>query len=251
MLIDTHCHLFQEYYNDIEVVLKSACNYQISKLISSGVDNLSNKEMLELASKYPNVYITLGLHPEVANIYNVTDLELIKKNMNNSKVVAIGEIGLDYHYEGYTKEKQIELFKKQLDIAQKANLPVVIHSREATEDTINILKEYSLRGVIHSFSGSKATAREYIKLGYKLGINGVVTFKNAHIKDVIKEIGLEHFVLETDSPYLTPEPNRGKKNQPANVADIAIFLASYLGVPVNDIIAITSANSYVIFDKLK
>lgn len=249
MFVDTHAHIYSEYYDDISLVLESSKDCRIDKVISSGVDNITNMELIKLSKKYDNMFITLGIHPESANDYLPSDLEFIQKNINNGKVIAIGEIGLDYHYDGYNKEKQIDLFKKQLNIAQNNNLPVVIHSREATQDTIAILKKYNLKGIIHSFSGSKEVAKEYISLGYKLGINGVVTFKNAHIKEVIKEIGIEHFVLETDSPYLTPEPLRGKKNFPGNIKYIVDFLSNYLNVDIDTISKITNDNIKSIFDK--
>lgn len=250
MLIDTHAHIYSEYYDDIEEVIKQSNSNHVDIIINSGVDGKTNKEILALSKKHSNIYITLGVHPENANNYTLNDIKYIEDNLNNKNVVAIGEIGLDYHYENYNKEEQIKLFEIQLDLAQKYNVPVVIHSREATLDTINILKKYSLKGVIHSFSGSYEVALEYIKMGFKLGINGVVTFKNAHIKEVIKKIGLEHFVLETDSPYLTPTPLRGKINYPGYINLIADFLSDYLCVSKNEIASITSKNVTSTFDKI-
>lgn len=241
--IDSHAHIYDEYYDNVDLVLDNANKNGINIVINSGCDHKSNIEVLEKSNNYSNMYATLGIHPEFANDYRLDDLIYIKNNVNNPKVVAIGEIGLDYHYEGYNKEKQIELFKKQLDIAKEVNLPVVIHSRDATIDTINILKSYpTVTGVIHSFSGSKQTAKEYIKMGYLLGINGVLTFKNAKIKDVISEIGIENIILETDSPYLTPEPYRGKKNESSNILYIANYLENLLNIPLETISKITNNN---------
>jgi len=248
MFVDTHAHLFKEYYDDVNKIVFSAQNNGIQYIISSGIDYKTNVELL--TNKYDNVYITLGIHPECAKSYQLEDLKHIENNLNNSKVVAIGEIGLDYHYEGYDKNAQINLFKKQLDIATKYNLPVVIHSRDATQDTINILETYNLKGIIHSFSGSKEVAQKYIKMGYKLGINGVITFKNAKLKEVIKEIGIDNIVLESDSPYLTPEPKRGQKNNPLNIIYIANFLAEYLDVPIEKLAKITNQNVTQVFDKI-
>lgn len=250
MLTDTHAHVYSEYYDDIDFVLNESLLNGINRVICSGVDLRTNQELLKLINQYDNMFATLGIHPESVEEYTDSDIEFIANNLFNQKVIAIGEIGLDYHYDNYNREKQIELFEKQLKLAEQNNLPVVIHSRDATQDTIDILKKYSLKGIIHSFSGSIETAIIYIKMGYKLGINGVVTFKNAHIKEVIKELGVEHIVLETDSPYLTPEPHRGKKNYPGNVSYIARFLSEYLNIPKDELEKITNQNIASIFDKI-
>ena len=165
----------------------------------------------------------------------------------NQKIVGIGEIGLDYHY-GTDKEKQKKLFKEQLKIAQRLNLPVVIHSRDATKDTIDILKMYNVSGVIHCFSGSLETANIYISMGYKLGIGGVLTFKNSKLYKVIENINLENIVLETDSPYLTPEPYRGKTNSSKYIPIIAKKLAEVKKVSIEEVAKITTNNAYLIFD---
>ena len=251
MLVDTHCHLFNEYYDDIASVIKEANLNEIGTFISAGVDHKTNMEMIATSKRYEDVYIAIGIHPEDADSFSQDDIAFIENNLDNPKVVALGEIGHDYHYEGYNKEKQISLFEQQLFIAEKYNLPVVVHSRDATLDTINSLKKYNVNGVIHSFSGSLETAREYIKLGFKLGINGVVTFKNAHIKEVIKTLGIDNFVLETDSPYLTPEPNRGKTNSPANIKYIVNFLANYLNISEEEIKNKTNVNVLNTFKKIK
>ena len=249
MLIDTHAHIYKEYYENIDDIITEATTNGIQYIFNAGINFETNKEILETSERYNNVYISLGIHPECVNDYKLEDLLHIENNLSHTKVIAIGEIGLDYHYENYNKEKQIELFIKQLEMAQKYNFPVIIHSREATNDTLNILKKYRLKGIIHSFSGSMETAKEYIKLGYKLGINGVVTFKNAHIKEVIRELGIENFVLETDSPYLTPVPYRGNKNYPTHIKTIAEFLSEYLNIGIEDISLITERNIRSIFDK--
>ena len=251
MLVDTHCHLFNEYYDDIDSVIKEANLNEIGTFISAGVDHKTNMEMIATSKRYEDVYIAIGILPEDSDSFSQDDIAFIENNLDNPKVVALGEIGLDYHYEGYNKEKQISLFEQQLFIAEKYNLPVVVHSRDATLDTLNSIKKYNVHGVIHSFSGSLETAREYIKLGFKLGINGVVTFKNAHIKEVIKTLGIDNFVLETDSPYLTPEPNRGKTNSPANIKYIVNFLANYLNISEEEIKNKTNANVLNTFKKIK
>lgn len=250
MLIDTHCHLFKEYYDSLEEVIKIAKENNVDYYITNGCDHKSNVEVLETIFKYPEVYGAIGIHPESVMDYKKEDINFIEENINNDKIVAIGEIGLDYHYTKENKKEQIELFETQLALAEKYNISVIIHSREATEDTINSLKKYKVKGTIHSFSGSVETANIYIKMGFMLGINGVVTFKNSHLKETIKEIGLDHIILETDSPYLTPEPFRGKKNDPSKVLDIAKFLAQEFEISLDETAKKTSENSKKIYSKI-
>ena len=248
MFTDTHCHLYKEYYEDLDEILKNCQENKINRMINNGCDSKSNQEVLYLITKYPNMYGALGIHPENVDTYKEEDLIWLEKNIKKKKIIAIGEIGLDYHYTKENKEEQKSLFERQLSIAENENLPVIIHSREATEDTINILKKYKTKGVIHSFSGSKETAQIYIKMGYLLGINGVITFKNSKLKEVIKDIPLENIVLETDSPYLTPEPFRGKRNEPARILDIARFICDLKSISLEELSKITNANIKRIFD---
>lgn len=248
MFTDTHCHLYMEYYDDIKLVIERAKEADITRFINNGCDTKSNEEVLELSKKYNNLYAAIGIHPESVNNYNVDDINFLIEHINNTNVVAIGEIGLDYHYTKENRNEQITLFKKQLDIAEKYNMPVIIHSREATDDMLKILKEYKVKGVIHSFSGSLETAKEYIKLGFLLGINGVITFKNCKIKEYIKDIPLSNIILETDSPYLTPEPLRGHKNEPGNIKHIAEFVAKTYNITLEELSIITNDNIKRIFD---
>lgn len=250
MYIDTHCHIYQEYYDDIDKVIRECRDHNCSVLVVNGCDLKSSQETLNIADKYPEVYAAIGFHPTELSIFEETWYDWLIDHLNNQKVVAIGEIGLDYHYDDTDKEKENAVFEKQLSIAEAYHLPVIIHSRDATEDTIKILKKYHLKGIIHSFSGSIETAKEYIRLGYKLGINGVITFKNSHLKEVVKELGLKYFVIETDSPYLTPEPHRGEKNYPYNVQIIVEFLSDYLDIPTEEILKITNANALDILSKI-
>lgn len=249
MLIDTHLHLFKEYYEDIPSIIKDARNNNVMYCINNGCDASSNKEVIE-SLKYPEVYGAIGIHPEEVDNYTDNDLIFIEKNLNNPKIVAIGEIGLDYRFTKENKDRQIKLLEKQLELAEKYNMPVIIHSRDATEDTINTLKKYKVTGVIHSFSGSLETANIYIKMGYLLGINGVVTFKNCNLKDTLKNISLDNLVLETDAPYLAPTPNRGKQNSPKYILDIAKFIADIYGVSISDVARITTENAKKIYKKL-
>lgn len=249
--VDTHCHVFKNDYEDIDAVLNEAENNNIKYIINNGSSGEYNREVLELIEKYPYMYGAIGIHPEDVDGYTKEDIKFIEDNLNKEKIVAIGEIGLDYHYTKENKDKQIELLESQLELAEKYDMPVIIHSRDATEDTIKVLKKYNVRGVIHSFSESLETARIYLKMGYLLGVNGVITFKNAHIKDVIKEVGLENILLETDSPYLTPEPFRGTKNNPGHTFEVAKFVADLYGVSLEELALKTNDNVKRLYTKMK
>lgn len=248
-LWDTHCHLYQEYYENIANVVKESLENNVTHFIVSGCDSKSNMEAMYFISKYDNSFATVGIHPEEASHYQEKDLVLLEKFLEESKVIGIGEIGLDYHFVKDNKEEQKKLFEYQLSLAKKYHLPVVIHSRDATEDTINILKKYHVKGIIHSFSGSLETAKIYIKLGFYLGINGVVTFKNSNLKNILSEI-FPFIVLETDSPYLTPHPYRGQKNHPKYIRNIAEFIASELNIEMSQVVKVTNENVLSVFDKL-
>ena len=235
MLYDTHCHLYKEYYDDIESIIIKAKDNGVEKYISDATNIDTCYEMLELAKMYPDIYITLGIHPECVED-SFPELEkLVKENLNNDKFVAIGEIGLDYHYDGYEREEQIDLLEKQLTLAEEINKPVVIHCRDAYEDMIEILKKHKCRGVIHCFDGTLEQYKEYEKLGYYIGVDGNVTFKNSTTRDVIKEVPIDRILLETDSPYLTPEPFRGTSNDPSFILNIAKYIANLKEIDINDV----------------
>lgn len=217
MLVDTHCHIFSEYYDDIESVIQKSKNAGVGAIIVNGVDRKSNEEILKLIRKYDVVYGALGIQPEEVSNCNDDDLDFIEKHINDDKIVALGEVGLDYHYE-CDKELQKKVFLKQLEIAKKYNKPVIVHSRDCINETYNILKDYNLKGIMHCYSGSVEMAKKFNEIGFLLGIGGIATFKNAvKIVEVIKNIDLEYILVETDSPYLSPEPYRGKRNEPQNV----------------------------------
>ncbi len=248
MFIDTHCHLSLEDYSDIDQVLKDNREKGVMSIIISGCSRDDILEALDYSKRYDDVYATIGYHPSEALTTTDYDLELLEDQLQSSnKVVGLGEIGLDYYYGKESKEEQLRLFDKQLEIAERLQIPVVIHSRSATEDTIKTLKKYKVSGVIHCFSGSLETAQEYIRMGYSLGIGGVVTFKNSNLKEVVKKLPLESIVLETDSPYLTPEPFRGQKNSSKYIPIIASFIASIYGVSVDEVSRVTTSNAKKIF----
>lgn len=249
MFIDTHCHLSTDYYTDINEILHDNKKSGIEKIIISGCEKDSLDETISYINKYNDVYATIGFHPDQVLKITNNDLDYLKKLiLANDKIVGIGEIGLDYHYTHENKNEQINLFKKQLDLATELNLPVVIHSRDATLDTIEILKNYNLKGVIHCFSGSIETANIYIKLGYMLGIGGVLTFKNSNLFKVVKEISLKSIVLETDSPYLAPEPFRGKTNSSKYIPIIAQKIAEVKNISLKEVSSTILSNTYKLFD---
>lgn len=250
MFIDTHCHISKEDYDNIDLIIKENRDAGIDKIIVSGCTRESIIETLELSNKYDNFYVTIGYHPSEAKITTEEDLLKLEEQIKSSnKVVGVGEIGLDYHYGKEDIDFQKELFIKQMKIAEKYNLPVVIHSRDATEDTINILKKFpNVIGDIHCFSGSVETANIYISMGYKIGIGGVVTFKNSNLYKVVENIGLDNILLETDAPYLTPVPYRGMQNSSKYIPYIAEKIAEILNVSVDDVSKITLKTSCSLFD---
>ena len=248
-MIDTHCHIYKEYYDDISTLINKLEKSGIKKIIVNGCDMKSNLEVLELIKKYDIVYGALGFHPTELVGYDDTSVEWLEKHINDDKIVAIGEIGLDYHYDDTDKDKQIRAFKRQLELAEKYKKPVIVHTRDAIQDTYDIIKEYKVCGSIHAYSGSIEMAREFIKLGFYLGVGGVCTFNNAkNIVNVIKEIPIEYILLETDSPYLSPMPYRGKINTPDNVKIIAQKVAEIKEIELKKVLNITTKNATTLFD---
>lgn len=249
MFIDTHCHISKEYFYDIPNLIDKIVKSGVNKVIVNGCDMKSNLEVLELVEKYDIVYGALGFHPTELDDFSDEQLIWLEKNINNKKIVAIGEIGLDYHYDNTDKVKQKEVFEKQLQIASKYHKPVIVHSRDAINDTYNIISKYNVIGSLHCFSSSKEMAERFIKLGFYIGIGGVCTYKNAkEIKEVIKAIDLEYIILETDTPYLSPEPVRKEKNTPCNIPIIASYIASLKDVDLSIVSKVTSANAGRLFD---
>lgn len=249
MFIDTHMHISEEFGVKPDLFVKNAIDNNVKIMIAS----FCEKDDLELSTfyveKYKNIYAAIGYHPEVTNNIVDKDIKILEdKIKSNKKIVAIGEIGLDYYWGKNNKDEQKELFRRQLMLAQKLNLPVVIHSRDSIADTYDILSEFKVQGVIHCFSGSVEMAKRFINLGFLLGIGGVVTFKNSNLYKVIEQIPLESIVLETDSPYLTPEPNRGKTNESSNILYIAKKIADIKNIDISQVETITTNNAFRIFD---
>ncbi len=245
MFIDTHCHIKKDEAN---LYVSNAVDANVQILINASEDLASSLENISISEEFSNVYACVGVHPNNVQGFNEESLKDFELLIKKKQVKAIGEIGLDYYYTKEDRELQIKVFRTFLKMAEENNLPVVIHSREATQDTINILKEYKVTGVIHCFSGSLETAKEYIKMGFSLGVGGVLTFKNSRLFEVIKDIPLEYIVLETDSPFLTPEPYRKYKNESKYIPVIAESLANFKGVSVKEVMEVTTKNARRIFD---
>lgn len=252
MIFDTHVHLndpdFQENYDEL---IKEAIENNIRKMTVVGYDLESSKKAIYLAEKYPFIYAAIGLHPaDQFKDYN-SDLKELE-TLINDKVVAIGEIGLDYHYSPLDKIRQEELFVKQLELAKKYHLPIIIHSREACSDTYNILKKYKecySKGIMHCYSYSLEMAKEYKKLGFLFGIGGVVTYKNGKTcKEVTEGLSLEDIVLETDAPYLAPTPYRGKTNVPKYIKEVAKEVSIIKNISIQEVEDATFKNACDFFE---
>lgn len=248
MLTDTHCHVLSSEYENTHTILNNLKNDGVKRIIINGYNQNTNKEVVNLVKKYDNVYGTLGIHPNEISNFNESSINYINENINNKKIIGVGEIGLDYYRNKDNKQEQIELFETMLSLATKHNKPVIIHNRNSTDDIIKILKQYNLKGIMHSFSGSYETATELLKIGFKLGINGIVTFKNSNLKTVLKNIPIKNILIETDSPYLTPEPFRGEKNEPKNILFVAKELCNIYDVSIEEISVLLEENLLEVFD---
>lgn len=250
--IDTHCHLNDDDYRDeIEVILNQAKQANVDNMIVIGYDMPSSQRAIDLAHQYDVLSAAVGVHPSDADTFDVYTADYLTKLVLDDSVVAIGEIGLDYYWEDNPpREMQKNVFRKQLAIAQEYNKPVVIHMRDATRDTYEILKAFpGIRGVMHCYSGSYEMALEFIKLGFYISLAGPVTFKNAREpKEVAMKIPLESLLIETDCPYLTPHPHRGKRNVPAYVSLVGEHIAQLRDMDPNVLQAILKENSKNLFD---
>ena len=249
MIIDTHCHVLSSEYDNPEYIIEESFKNNVGKIIINGYDLNSSIEAVKLSKKYNNVYAAIGIGPENIEEYSDDIIDKLQNLIDNNKIVAIGEIGLDYYWTNENKEKQIKVFRDMLKLAKVNNLPVIVHSRDAFNDTYNILKEYNIVGIIHCFQGSVETANEYIKLGFLIGIGGVLTFKNAKkLVKVVEELPIESFSTETDSPYLTPEPYRGSKNKPYYVKQVIEKIAEIKSMKIKDVEKSIASNIMSIFD---
>ncbi|AIO18033.1 putative deoxyribonuclease YcfH [Candidatus Izimaplasma bacterium HR1] len=251
MLIDTHCHLNTDRFKDnVEEVINRALNNDVKIMIVVGFDHKTNKKAIELAEKYPFIYATVGFHPTEAKDIKESDFEALIPLLSHKKVVGIGECGLDFYWDKDHIEEQINVFKRQIDLSFEYNLPLIIHMRDASEATYNVLSDYKkLKGIMHCYSGSAEMSELFIKLGLHISLGGPVTFKNGHKpKEVAKQVPLDYLLVETDSPYLSPHPFRGKTNEPAKVKLIAEEIARLKEMTYKEIAEITTKNAIRLFD---
>ncbi|MBO5439720.1 MAG: TatD family hydrolase [Clostridia bacterium] len=255
-LFDTHAHcdderFMNEYEGGTDGVIRDCLNDKIGNIVNIGTNLDNSKRSIELSEKYDEVYATVGIHPTDAELYDDVDDVIcqLEKMLFHPKVVAIGEIGLDYHWQNVPREKQILFFKKQMELAAKHNIPVVIHDREAHGDCFEIIKEFpTVKGIFHCFSGSAEMARELVRLGWYISFAGAITYKNAiQPKEACKAVPDDRLLIETDAPYLTPVPHRGELNRSSYVYFTACEVANQRGTTVDEIAKITYENAKRVF----
>lgn len=247
--IDTHTHIYlPEFDTDREAVIQRAKEANVRTTILPAIDSSTHEAMLNAESTYENCYAMIGLHPCSVNQDFEKELTLIEAYLEQREFIAIGEIGLDFYWDKTFTEQQYQAFHKQIETAMQYNLPIVIHSRNAIDECIDVVKEHpGIAGVFHCFSGSEEQAGKIMDLGFMLGIGGVVTFKNAGLDKVIEKTGLSNVILETDAPYLAPVPYRGKRNEPSYIKLVAEKLAAICNVSVEEIAELTTENAKKLF----
>jgi TatD DNase family protein len=251
--IDTHAHLCEEYYHDtLDQVVQRAIDAKVDPIILPGVNAASIPELLELADRYKgHFYPLVGLHPEDTKADYKEELQTIAGYLDDPRVIGIGEIGLDFYFSREFEKEQIEVFDIQLGWAKERQMPLSLHIRNAYEEAIPVLKKYDhsgLKGVLHCFSGGIQEAQWGIRFGFALGVGGVVTFKNNKLQEIVKEVGLQHIVLETDAPYLAPVPYRGKTNESSYIPIIAQKVAEVTGESIETVMEVTTENAKRIFN---
>ena len=252
MLIDTHVHLDDKKFDgDRNILIENLKNNNVELVINIGADLQTSVASVDLANKYDNVYAAIGVHPHSAKEVNTMVMEQLRELAQNEKVIAIGEIGLDYFYDNSPRDVQRKWFIEHLKLAKELGLPIIIHTRDAAGETFEILKNNqngNVKGVLHSYSGSPEMALEYIKMGFYIALGGPVTFKNARVvREVAEAVPLDKLLLETDCPYLTPEPYRGKRNEPVYVKYVAEKIAEVKGVTYEQLVKATNANAKKLF----
>lgn len=251
MIFDTHTHYDAEQFdNDRVELLSSMREHNVGFILNVGATLDGCKSSVEFARKYPFMYAAVGVHPDEVGALNDETFAWMEELLLDEKAVVVGEIGLDYYWDNEPREVQKEWFIRQLALARKHDLPVCIHSRDAAEDTLNVMREYAkgLQGVIHCFSYSPEIAKEYVKNGFYIGVGGVVTFKNGKkMKEVVKATPIERILLETDCPYLAPEPYRGKRNSSIYLDRVAQEIGQLKGMTANEVIEVTEQNAKTLF----
>ena len=250
MIVDTHCHLyFEELNKDLDGVLSRANELGVNIFICVGTNINDSHESLTLAQKYKNIYATAGIHPHDSKDAAEDDLQELRKLLDNEKIVAVGEMGLDYFRNISNSDTQKIVFKDQLKLAEETNKPIVFHNREADEDIINILSDFpNVIGVAHCFSSSYETAIKLIEMGFYISFSGNLTFKNSHLPEVAKKLPLDRLLVETDSPFLSPVPFRGKTNEPGRTRYVVEKLAEIFDSDIGQIASITTANAKNLFN---
>ncbi len=251
-LIDTHCHLYaEEFKEDRDAMIERAIQIGVEQFYLPAIDSTEIDGMLALEEKYPGVCIAMmGLHPCYVKENYKKELAIVQDWLSKRPFAAVGEIGLDFYWDTNFKEQQYEAFNLQMDWALAKKMPIVIHTRSAMQETIEMVKPYAakgLKGIFHCFSGSYESALQISSMGFLLGIGGVITYKNAGLGEVVAKIGLEHLVLETDAPYLSPVPFRGKRNESSYLQYIVAKLSAIKKIPESEIAAITAANAEKLF----
>ena len=252
MLIDTHAHLDDTRFDgDRDAMIARAREAGVEHFVTIGCDLTTSRAAVELADRYPFIYATVGVHPHEAKQIGDSWYDDLRRLAQHKKVVAYGEIGLDYHYNHSPPKLQRERFREQITLARELRLPIVVHTREAQDDTIAILKEENaadVGGVFHCFSGDARLAKNALDLGFLLSFSGVITFQNATmLRDIVKTVPMDRILVETDSPYLTPAPHRGKRNEPAHVRLVAEKIAAIQGMTADQIAELTSQNARRVF----
>lgn len=252
-LVDTHAHLdFPRFDEDRKEVIERAIDGGVKTIVNIGSDMTSSRNSVELSRRYNEIYSVVGIHPHNADSFNLNVSKKLKSLSENKKVVAIGEIGLDFHYDNSPREKQKQAFRAQLRLAKSLDLPVVIHTRDADEETLEILKEENadkIGGIMHCFASDKKMAKEILDLGFYIAFGGLITFENlANLREVVKEVPMNKILVETDAPYLTPDPYRGKRNEPLYVKYVVEKIAEVKGLSEEEVAKKTTENAKKVYN---
>lgn len=252
MFVDTHAHLFFDNFNgELDEIISRAKEAGVEYILVPGTDIKTSRQAIALAEKYENVFASVGVHPHDSKDWSDEDLAALTEMADHPKVVALGEMGLDYYYDFSPREKQIEAFEEQLNLALIKNKPVIIHNREANDDTMSIIREFTdtnLKAQLHCFAGTLEEAKELIGMGHLISFPGNLTFKKMEqLREIVRNLKLENLLLETDCPFMTPVPHRGKRNEPAYVPLVAEKIAELYDIPIEEVGRVTSNNAFKLF----